>query len=118
MNDLTSANAPTSTIGNTITTEMMEELKKARVSSFRALDEFLKKRDVPKDEQLSRNNIYIAPLDWFYIEPGFNLRPIDPEHAGRFANSMPRGVLSRRLWRNSRPLMASRASSSAKGTTA
>ncbi|WKL67253.1 hypothetical protein Q1Z72_00830 [Pseudomonas qingdaonensis] len=63
-----------------------------RVTSFRQLDEYLKKAGVPRSEQMIRNNIYIAPLSWFHIEPGFNLRPIDPEHAEGFARSYEQGL--------------------------
>ncbi|HBN9243605.1 ParB/RepB/Spo0J family partition protein [Pseudomonas aeruginosa] len=62
-----------------------------RLTSFRQLDDFLKKAGYPRDEQMIRNNIYIAPLDWFHIEQGFNLRPIDPEHAEGFAKSYEQG---------------------------
>jgi len=63
-----------------------------RIASFRQLDEHLKKTGVPRDEQMIRNNIYIAPLDWFAIEEGFNLRPIDPDHAEGFAKSYEQGL--------------------------
>jgi len=71
--------------------ELSAKLKATRVSSFRQLDECLKKIGAPRDEQMIRNNIYIAPLDWFYIEPGFNLREVDESHAEGFAQSYEQG---------------------------
>lgn len=62
------------------------------VTSFRQLDELLKKEGYPRDEQMVRNNIYIAPLRWFYVEPGYNLRTVDLDHAEQFARSYERGA--------------------------
>lgn len=71
--------------------KLAAQLKNTRVSSFRQLDECLKKIGAERDDQMIRNNVYIAPLEWFYIEPGFNLRGIDEAHADGFAVSYKRG---------------------------
>ncbi len=63
-----------------------------RLASFRQLDEYLKKSGCPRDEQMIRNNIYIAPLEWFAVEPGFNLRELDDEHVEQFAQSYEQGL--------------------------
>lgn len=91
MNDLTSASYLISVINSATPVDMVDKLKQSRVSSFRQLDECLKKIGVERDEQMIRNNIYIAPLDWFYIEPGFNLREIDDAHAESFAKAYELG---------------------------
>lgn len=91
MNDLTHSSHLISAINNTTPMEMVEKLKQTRVSSFRQLDECLKKIGAERSEQMIRNNVYIAPLDWFYIEPGFNLREIDDAHAEGFAKAYELG---------------------------
>lgn len=63
-----------------------------RLTSFRQLDEYLKKSGCPRDEQMIRNNIYIAPLEWFAVEPGFNLRELDEEHVEQFAAAYEQGL--------------------------
>ncbi|SIR00073.1 KorB domain-containing protein [Aquipseudomonas alcaligenes] len=63
-----------------------------RLASFRQLDEYLKKAGYPRDEQMIRNNIYIAPLEWFTVEPGFNLRTLNEAHVEQFANAYSQGL--------------------------
>lgn len=91
MSDLTSASYLISVINSATPVDMVDKLKNTRVSSFRQLDECLKKIGAERDEQMIRNNVYIAPLDWFYIEPGFNLREVDDAHADSFAKAYELG---------------------------
>jgi len=63
-----------------------------RLASFRQLDEYLKKSGYPRDEQMIRNNIYIAPLEWFTVEAGFNLRELNDAHVEQFANAYEQGL--------------------------
>lgn len=63
-----------------------------RLTSFRQLDEYLKKAGYPRDEQMVRNNIYIAPLEWFCVEPGFNLRSLNEARVEQFANAYEQGL--------------------------
>lgn len=62
--------------------------QKKMPTSLRQFDEFLRK-DLNKEqlelakeagELLTRNNVYILPLQYFLIETGYNIRPLNLEH--------------------------------------